>query len=692
MEQTIGALIHNRFDFEVTDAVTGEVKQRASAYNIILDTMWTELCNVRNFFYYINLGSGTGTLAKTRTTLFNQFCSRSASAVTQVYAYPVSYCKKSIQLAASDYVGTTITEVGVAAYNNTTLVTHALLQDSEGNPISIAKTATDIVTIYATIFATVNPGTDLDLIGMPSNNYLLRYLGSGGSTGYYSLSVGVGESDAPTNLAMGGTNSRPLGSTSVTTNTTKDPTNKKIVSAVGRLNVNVGNGHLKEITFENVARMILPSAACPAKTYTGVAIGTGDGTLKDFEVPSRNLQEGSLTVYKNSVAQVLNTDYTLSKDLKINFVSSDIGQKALSTSYATGLAANSLGWFFKANQDMRYGTCINGALVTLDTITNAAYGNNSAKIAMSPVEVLLAVPNDLDITFYTVVNNKIVLSPVTIDVQAPSGYKINQVEFSPDGQHLAVVVLNKPLRIYKKDGNVFKYLTTGVPTTINCYSSYSYSTYSTIKYFGDLLIWGQYNTSTLVALKRTGDTYTASTVTGPGTYMSVELSEDGAHLYVTVGGTTVAHYLVDASYNLTRQDGITSPVSLTGLARVSGNIYLGSNDTTLYMLKIVDNTVTVLQTFTDPRNTNYRPSTYGNKPICKLSDTMWGMVYSYLQGGDTPYMFQPLEISARTTTVHEITPPAAAEALTADYTVDGIHKTENYVIDFQITTQFGEGV
>lgn len=687
MEQTIGALIHNRFDFEVTDAITGEVKQKASAYNMILDTMWTALCNLTSFFDYIDLGSGTGTLSATRTSLFNLFCDRYATAVTQVYAYPVSYCKKSIQLTASEYVGKTITEVGVKS-SSKGLVTHALLQDSEGNPISILKTATDIITIYATIFATVNTSTDMDLIGLPGSNELLRYLGSGGASGIASSSVyvNVGESDAPSVPSMTSPASLSIGSVSLTANTTKDIANKKITSNVGRIDVGSGNGNIKEVVFGSMGRMVLPNSICPAKTYTGVSLGTGDGANKDFVIPSKNLQADSIVVYKDSVAQVLNTDYTLEQVKKINFMASVPCTKAAPTSLAEGAVANSLGWFFKCDTSLVYGTCVNGVVTVVNT-SSAVSGNSHATIAMSPTELLLAVPNGKNITFYTVVDNKIVTSDVTLDV-LPT-YNINKVAFSADGQHLAVAALNRPLRVYKKDGNAFKLLTTGVPTTASCYSSENYGSYSTLTYFGDLLVFGMYSL-TLVVLKRDGDTYTACTVDAASNeeYDGICCNADASYMYSARGNSYLTCYSLDASKNLTKQANITVPggYSLYSLKLLSDNLYLSSSSSGLYLFKIVGSIMTLVQAYTETRGTSYRPLVDGQNTFLQLSDTMCAAVYG------AGYSFQPFEIAPRTTVVHETTAPASAAAITADYTVNGIHKTTNYVLDFQISIQFGEGV
>ena len=53
---------HNRFDIEVRDKDTGELKQKGQAENIILDRIYTRLCNFSSYFSYIHFGQGTGIL------------------------------------------------------------------------------------------------------------------------------------------------------------------------------------------------------------------------------------------------------------------------------------------------------------------------------------------------------------------------------------------------------------------------------------------------------------------------------------------------------------------------------------------------------------------------------------------------------------------------------------------------------
>ena len=42
----VGSKIHNRFEIEVRDARTGEIKQRGQAENIILNRMYERLCKI----------------------------------------------------------------------------------------------------------------------------------------------------------------------------------------------------------------------------------------------------------------------------------------------------------------------------------------------------------------------------------------------------------------------------------------------------------------------------------------------------------------------------------------------------------------------------------------------------------------------------------------------------------------------
>lgn len=153
--------IHNRFDIEVIDARTGKIRQKAQAHNIICNGLWSALCSNQNnsqnyYFYRIFWGSGTGTPSASDTTMFTPEGKQNAgnSVFNVDWVNRIASCTRSIQLNEQTSVGVEISEVGIGTENGQTGVvcTHAMLEDMNGNPITIEKTNVDIINIYATVF------------------------------------------------------------------------------------------------------------------------------------------------------------------------------------------------------------------------------------------------------------------------------------------------------------------------------------------------------------------------------------------------------------------------------------------------------------------------------------------------------------------------------------------------------------
>lgn len=151
----VGASIHNRFDVEVVDAKTGKIKQRAFAENVICDQLWTRLCSSNTYNTHIHYGDGSGTPSSSDTSLFNFLGYGQSSVYSRNYDYDtqVFSVTTKIQLSETTAVGNTLTEVGIAYSSaSSSLVTHAMLKDMNGNPVSLEKSDTDVVNIYATVF------------------------------------------------------------------------------------------------------------------------------------------------------------------------------------------------------------------------------------------------------------------------------------------------------------------------------------------------------------------------------------------------------------------------------------------------------------------------------------------------------------------------------------------------------------
>ena len=174
-EKELSAHIHNRFDIEVMDAATGKVKQKAVGYNTICNNLWSYLFEKKKgYFEYIQYGSGNGTPSTADVALFKYEGQVSLGGWNGQYGkigsqmscdYERGILKRTVKVSISETtsVGIEITEIGIAAGDASSssgresLCTHAMLQDMNGNPISILKTDKDIINFYATIYLHFDP-------------------------------------------------------------------------------------------------------------------------------------------------------------------------------------------------------------------------------------------------------------------------------------------------------------------------------------------------------------------------------------------------------------------------------------------------------------------------------------------------------------------------------------------------------
>jgi hypothetical protein len=275
------ASIHNRFDIEVFDTKTGKIRQRAQAENVICNSFWTRWFGGNSAVGYIHYGSGSGTPSVTDTKLFNFIAAVSYSGGiwdTNHYAEGYISLRNSIQLSETTSVGRTITEVGLAyGTTSTYLTTHAMIQDMNGNPISIEKTNTDIITIYATRFLhwDVEGYDGMEVIPSSLNEY---WLGAGLPSA--SLYAGTGKTYR----------------TSVSCSRKANATTKTLTFTATRMDASSGNiGGLLWL-YPGVFVM-----EAPHTRVTGESVGTGNGTTKNFAVAFEMPYDA--TVYIDGVAQ-----------------------------------------------------------------------------------------------------------------------------------------------------------------------------------------------------------------------------------------------------------------------------------------------------------------------------------------------------------------------------------------------------
>ena len=391
IEAKLSCSIHNRFDIEVVDAATGRVKQRAQAENVICNQLWTRLLVPAAFFNYIHYGTGSGTPAATDTSLFAFLGYGAPTTAEDVYTAEVASgyvsLTRKIQLSETQVVGSTLTEVGIG-YNSTaaTLVTHAMLKDMNGNSISIAKTNTDIINIYATVFVHWNTSkydsgyieflpiatwaVFSDYYGYSSLLYWMLGMHSlgGSSTLFAWFSAGNCRRDN-----FYGTNTTlPANRVSALT-PTYNAAAKTLTLTATRLavaNCNIAGG----IGCVQVGYLSLPSSsgayAIPSgevllwvggswysgTSITGEAIATGDGTTTDFETDFAMVSNATIKVNGVAVSSGVTVDEGIPSNL------SNMGRNFILQSYRHllsgspwGKSASSCGLEDPGSTNYRYG-------------------------------------------------------------------------------------------------------------------------------------------------------------------------------------------------------------------------------------------------------------------------------------------------------------------------------------------------
>ncbi len=298
MKAKVGVNFHNRFDVVKNGEWVGY------AENIILDQMYSVICNFEGYWFYrIYFGTGTGIPTPDRTALFSPLGYKTATTDNIVKAFPTSSFTRKITLFPSEYVGRTITEVGIATSGGR-LLTHAMLKDSEGNPLSLTKTDLDVVEIYATVFTTINSGDVAGTYMTQINNRLLDYFTSNNemSNPDFVLSSSPFRSDHKGIF--------PFKSYSTSSNKTVDSLNRKTIFTkrvdITEIPPPIFQFGLDDICVRNV--WTLPTWA--GQEFKDVTLGVGDGETLEFPFPQYPLLDASSNVEIKVDGNVV-SNYTL---------------------------------------------------------------------------------------------------------------------------------------------------------------------------------------------------------------------------------------------------------------------------------------------------------------------------------------------------------------------------------------------
>lgn len=154
----LSAKVHNRYDLQLVDA-QGNIKQEAYAENIVVDLFFTQKYYTNSSWMwsstsprYIYLGSGTTEPTSSDTGMTTDLFSIEIESSTRTILNKegdVRMISTAKVPAEASYTGD-IAEIGLSGGGG--LMSHALLKDAEGNPISIKKEDTDSLVITVTSF------------------------------------------------------------------------------------------------------------------------------------------------------------------------------------------------------------------------------------------------------------------------------------------------------------------------------------------------------------------------------------------------------------------------------------------------------------------------------------------------------------------------------------------------------------
>lgn len=309
--------IHNNFDFVITETKTGEVTN-AKAYNVVLDRFYEKTSNPDSNnpgIDSIQVGSGTSAPSKTDTVLGNLLLTRGNGGSWNTEQFKVGgngilVFSGSIKIQTNELVGSNITEVGLSGGQG--LMTRALLQDANGNVISIAKTDTMVVDVYATAYITI-PQTisGYKMMNRYSPMYQfeasrLIFLPGWGSNIYFYARRDGGSWAEPIKQYL-----------------KEAPSFNKDVSYAynsGILGVDYslsiiptteGNiGGIRSVYVGKLIEIPVPNDDLPQPVLTKEVVGTGDGVNKGFSTEFGWIRDnGTFKVYVNDILQ--STGYTV---------------------------------------------------------------------------------------------------------------------------------------------------------------------------------------------------------------------------------------------------------------------------------------------------------------------------------------------------------------------------------------------
>jgi hypothetical protein len=417
-------------------------------------------------------------------------------------------------------------------------------------------------------------------------------------------------------------------------------------------------------------------------TYTDVPIGTGDGLVDTYTLPSNNIDNTTVEV-KIDGSTVDPSDYILEPARAINFTSSQItNDGGVYTDFNATPNGNRY-YVIEGGGYLGYGPlnpmglqsmtkkALAGDLgINLGFVANYPYPGYFS-IACSDTLFAAAVSTTPYIKLFSSDGSTGALTELSGKFNIIPSKTCGKVAFSPDGVHLAVCEITGKVIIYKWNDSSFTKLTAPAGQV-----DITPSLTTAFRYFGDYLVIGSTVAPKLSVYKRVGDEYTVCTIVNGQTNELTMISIEGDRLLAGLKTYTGLQVYTISDTTITYSSTISITIGYGGATFIDANILAlhGSANMSLYHWDR-NATLTLLST---------GPSPDINGSIMQLVIRTTDSVYAAFHRG-----FAWFDIKARTTKLIFDTEPAEGEVITATYDVNGIHKTDQYVIDVGASITFG---
>ena len=334
MDIDVKTKIKNSYHVQCIDTLTGETTHDLTFHNVVLNNIIR--CCLGDCSYRskraIGIGSGSGTPQASDTGLFKeikQFTpSTSLSSVNQnTIKITMTY---TIPASVSEVYD--ISEVGIlwqydySSYN-LCYITHAMLADSEGNPIVIHKTDTDKVILTFELYYSVEIPL-FDKLRMTGFRQTIYNGGGFGLTGALGLTFSP-EAEFASNPFQSGSN--PPGYSGYGVNTCATIL---VIDRIGRNpSIDVNNktatmtlkgARIPEYPFQAYIRGIvvcgtgiikLPNETVfPRRTIEDISVGLGNGETTAFKCPLNYFIKDTDVIYINNIPMTRGVDYTIDNE------------------------------------------------------------------------------------------------------------------------------------------------------------------------------------------------------------------------------------------------------------------------------------------------------------------------------------------------------------------------------------------